>query len=447
MDATQRARLRLAELEARGLLRRAPAVARRRGVRYELDGREVVGLCSNDYLGLAALPGLLAGDEPSAGAGASRLICGDLPDHRALEARLAALVGADDAVLFPSGFQLNVGVLPCLLEADDVVDSDALNHASLIDGMRLAAARPTILAHGDAPTPRPTRPHAVHWWITESIFSMDGDRLDPAAARRHLERGAAMYVDEAHAIGLFREGRGWLGHHGLAATVLVGTLSKAFGCAGAFLAASAPLCALIRNRARSFVFSTGASPVLVASLARAIERVTGDEGDRRRERLWSNVRRLAGALGLPEDDPPSPIFPVLVGDNERALGLAARLLERGWHVQAIRPPTVPAGTARLRLTVSAAHEAAELDAFAEDLRKVLAEAELPLRIERGVPPAAARGSDESATSSAASNVATPSKLTKARGSDESAEAAATSSAASSITMPSELAMARARRPA
>lgn len=384
MDATERARLRLAELDAAGLLRRAPAVARRRGVRYELDGRAVVGLCSNDYLGLADAPSLVDAPSRFAGAGASRLICGDLPDHRALEARLAALVGADDAVLFPSGFQLNVGVLPSLLEAEDLVDSDALNHASLIDGMRLAPVRPTVLAHAEAPSPRPARPGAVHWWITESIFSMDGDRLDPLAAKRHLARGAAMYVDEAHGLGLYRGGRGWLGEHELRPTVLVGTLSKAFGCAGAFLAASGPLCALVRNRARSFVFSTGTSPVLVASIARSIDVVTSDEGERLRERLWSNVRHLARALDLHDDDPPSPIFPVLVGDNARAVALASRLLERGWHVQAIRPPTVPPGTARLRLTVSAAHEPAEIDAFVDELRRVLAEAELPLRVERGV---------------------------------------------------------------
>jgi 7-keto-8-aminopelargonate synthetase-like enzyme len=391
MDATQRARERLAQLDAAGLLRRAPAVARRRGVQYELDGRPVVGLCSNDYLGLAVEAALAESTAGSAGAGASRLICGDLPDHRELEARLAAWSGTEDAVVFPSGFQLNVGVLPALLEASDLVDSDALNHASLIDGMRLAAVRPTILAHAEAPASRPAPAESVHWWITESIFSMDGDRLDPHAARRHLARGGSMYVDEAHALGLFAGGQGWLGHHDVRPTVLVGTLSKAFGCAGAFLAASAPLCALVRNRARSFVFSTGTSPVLVASIMRALAFVTGPEGDARRERLWSNVRHLARALSLPDADPPSPIFPVLVGDNVRAMELARRLLERGWHVQAIRPPTVPAGTARLRLTVTAAHAPTQLDAFADDLRRELAGAALPLHVERGVaslPPSA-----------------------------------------------------------
>lgn len=384
MDASLRARLRLAELDAAGLLRRPPAVAQRCGVGYELDGRSVVGLCSNDYLGLAAEPGLASGPASRTGAGASRLVCGDLPGHRELEARLAAWVGAEDAVLFPSGFQLNVGVLPALLEPNDLVDSDALNHASLIDGMRLAPVRPHVLAHGEAPSPRPAHADAVHWWITESIFSMDGDRLDPEAARRHLARGGSMYVDEAHALGTFGGGRGWLGHHDIRPTALVGTLGKALGCAGAFLAASSPLCALVRNRARSFVFTTGTSPLLVAGIARALAWVAGPEGERRRERLWSNVRRLARALAPEDVDPPSPIFPVLVGDNDRAVWVASRLLELGWHVQAIRPPTVPTGTARLRVTVSAGHEPAQLDAFAEDLRRVLVQADLPLRVARGV---------------------------------------------------------------
>jgi 8-amino-7-oxononanoate synthase len=325
-----------------------------------------------------------------------------------------------------------VGVLPALLEPVDLVDSDALNHASLIDGMRLGPVRPTILAHGHAPSPRPARADAVHWWITESIFSMDGDRLDPEAARGHLGRGAAMYVDEAHALGLFEGGRGWLGHHDVRPTVLVGTLSKAFGCAGAFLAASRPLCALVRNRARSFVFSTGTSPVLVASIARALERVAGPEGDERRERLWSNVRHLARALELQESDPPSPIFPVLVGDNDRAVSLASRLLALGWHVQAIRPPTVPAGTARLRLTVTAAHEPAALDAFAEDLRRVLEQAELPLRIDRGAaspgPPTSSSTPSPTISGTAASLV-TPGPV------------------APSATMPSMAPTSRARRPA
>ena len=211
----------------------------------------------------------------------------------------------------------------------------------------------------------------------------DGDRLDVQAAREHLHRGGSMYVDEAHALGLFDEGRGLLGHHGLRPTVLVGTLSKAFGCAGAFAAASRPLCELLRNRARSYVFSTGTSPVLLATIANALSLLTSPEGQALREALWTNARTMLDALGLHEA-PPSPILPIVIGDNQRTLAVATRLLDRGWHVQAIRPPTVPAGTARLRLTVSAAHTREQIEALAHDLLALLREESLPLRVERGL---------------------------------------------------------------
>lgn len=384
MDPTRRARKRLQSLKAAGLLRRAPRIDSREGVRYTLDGRPVVGFCSNDYLGLADEPKLHDTVPVPSGASASRLICGDLPHHRSLETRLAAMVESDDAIIFPSGFQLNVGALPTLLEPHDQVDSDALNHASLIDGMRLARCRPTILPHATAPTPRPMGANTVQWWITESIFSMDGDRLDPANARHALDHGISMYVDEAHALGLFDGGRGWLGHNGIRPTVLVGTLSKAFGCAGAFVAASRPLCALLRNRARSFVFSTGISPALTLRLARAVTFVTGPLGDVRRDRLWTNVKHLSHALGLPGASSPSPILPLVIGDNRQALSIAARLCERGWHVQAIRPPTVPRGTARLRITVSALHEPDQIDALAADVHALFRKEGLPLHVQRGL---------------------------------------------------------------
>lgn len=382
MDVTERARRRLEALAAADVLRRCPQIRARHGVAYELDGRRVVGFCSNDYLGLADRR---PASEPAAaptGSGASRLIAGDLEDHRALESELAAWTGADDAVLFPSGFQLNVGVLPALVEAGDRVDSDALNHASIIDGLRLARARPHVLPHGESPDASTLPdPGVAHWWITESLFSMDGDRLDLRAADAHLRRGGALYVDEAHALGLFADGLGLTGTMSQRPTVLVGTLSKAVGAAGAFIAASAPICAWIRNRARSFVFSTGMSPLLVVALREAVALVRSPRGDVLRDALWRNATTLARALGA--GDPPSPIFPVLVGDNARALAIASDLLERGWHVQAIRPPTVPAGTARLRITVTAAHTLEQVEGLAADVRDVLARHDLPLRIERG----------------------------------------------------------------
>ncbi|MFO0634284.1 MAG: aminotransferase class I/II-fold pyridoxal phosphate-dependent enzyme [Nannocystaceae bacterium] len=383
MSIDARIAARLEALQAAGLARHPPPVSARAGVRYRLDGRDVIGLCSNDYLGLAD-------SEPPtraqcSGAGGSRLICGDLPIHREVEHRLAALARTDDAVLFPSGFQLNVGVLPALLEPGDCVASDALNHASLIDGLRLARADVTVLRHRTTPDALalPADPAAL-WWVTESTFSMDGDRLDLDGLRRHHARGGASYVDDAHALGLFAGGTGLLTANGIAPTILVGTLGKALGVAGAFVAASHTVCRFLRARARSFVFSTGTSPAQAECILHALALVTGPRGDELRDRLWSNAHHLAQRLGC--DDAPSPIFPVLVGDNDAALALALSLLQRGWHVQAIRPPTVPPGTARLRVTVTAAHERAQLDAFVDDLRAALDRLQLPLRVDRGVVP-------------------------------------------------------------
>ncbi len=370
----------LAGLERADLLRRSPAITDRVGASYRVDGTPVVGFCSNDYLGLADATELAAREEPRSGAGASRLICGDLAEHREIEQTLAGLVGLPDAVLFPSGFQLNVGVIPAIVEPEDHVASDQLNHASLIDGMRLARVRPKLLPHGHAPSLAPSS--GVSWWITESVFSMDGDRIDPAAIADHQQRGGATYVDEAHALGLFRGGQGWLASQGVKPTLLVGTLSKALGSAGAFIAGSRRACTWIRNRARSYVFSTGTSPVVVARLRAAVHLVVGHEGERRRERLWSNAAMLARRLGE-SDAPPSPIFPLLVGANSSAVSVSRALLACGWHVQAIRPPTVPEGTARLRITVRADHEPSTIDRFADDLLRCCADHGISPSVERG----------------------------------------------------------------
>lgn len=383
MSLDDRLRARLADLEARGLRRELPEISERRGVEYSLRGRRVVGFCSNDYLGLAG-----ARFEPTqpAGAGASRLISGDHPIHRDLEARLATLAGCEDAVIFPSGFQLNSGVLPALVEPGDAVHSDALNHASIIDGLRLARVRPTILAHATAPSaPRGT--DGLHWWATESIFSMDGDAINPETVAEFERAGGVAYVDEAHALGLFSEGRGLLAAHGVTPTFLVGTFSKALGCAGAFVAASRTACHVIRTRARSFVFSTGISPILAELIDHRLRALAGPDGAQRREALWTNVAHLSARLGLPKASP-SPIFPLLIGSNHAAVEVAQSLVANGFHVQAIRPPTVPEGTARLRLTVTAAHTPSQIDALADALGEQFTQHGAELRVMRGTPAAA-----------------------------------------------------------
>jgi 8-amino-7-oxononanoate synthase len=357
----------MAEERAVALDRRCPPLEGREGLRYRLDGRSVVSFCSNDYLGLAdQRPSV----EPHAsGAAASRLVCGDLEDHRAIEREFASFIGSDDAVLFPSGFQANVGVPAALLGVDDLACSDALNHASLIDGLRLAAAQRRILPHLERPTIHPGA--GLCWWFVESVFSMDGDGPALADLEAHLIEGGCLYLDEAHALGLFAGGRGRAGQLEHRPTVVVAPLGKAFGCAGAFVCGSRIVCEWIRGHARAFVFSTGVSPVLIPRIRHALELIAGPEGERRRELLWRNVDRLRAALGLEPRRLSAPILPIVVGRNTTALQLSAALLERGWHVQAIRPPTVPDHAARLRITVSAAHEPETIDAFARDLLQLL----------------------------------------------------------------------------
>ncbi|KIG14549.1 8-amino-7-oxononanoate synthase [Enhygromyxa salina] len=368
----ERLRVALEREREQALERRCPAPTERRGLHYRLGDREVVSFCSNDYLGLAEErpPAPL---QPS-GAAASRLVCGDMQVHRDIEHRFATSMGFEDAVLFPSGFQANVGVPASLLQAGDLAYSDALNHASLIDGLRLSSATRRILGHLEAP-PR-AEPAAVRWWFVESVFSMDGDGPALADLDTHLALGGCVYLDEAHALGLYANGRGRAAQMSHRPTILVAPLGKALGCAGAFVCASSQVCAWIRGHARAFVFTTGVSPVLIPRIAHALELVAGPEGDRRRELLWRNVEALrtllgerAGLGGLERHA--SPILPVLVGDNRRALALSAELLDRGWHVQAIRPPTVPEDGARLRITVSAAHEPQTVERFARDLCELL----------------------------------------------------------------------------
>lgn len=389
LDLDARLQARLDDLAAQGLARPLPAITSRRGVCYELDGQPVVGFCSNDYLDLATAHRPPSAEIPT-GATASRLVCADSPAHRRVERRLATLAGTPDAVLFPSGYQLNVGVLPSLLEVGDALYSDALNHASLIDGIRLGPVRPRVLPHLAPPPATTTGPGATTtgpgapWWVTESIFSMDGDRPRTADLDAHLGHGGLLYLDEAHALGLFPAGSGLARHAGFQPTVLVGTLGKAYGVAGAFAAASRPVCETIRTRARTFVFTTGVSPLLLDAIERAIDVVTGPEGDARRDRLWGNAAQVADGLGL-DASRAGPIIPVLIGDNHAATSVATALARAGFHVQAIRPPTVPDGTARLRITVSAGHTPDHIDGLLRALRRALDQHRLPLRTPSGAP--------------------------------------------------------------
>ena len=338
-----------------------------------VEGRRALLLCSNNYLGLANHPALAeaaarAAHEHGVGAGASRLISGSLPLHAELEARLAALKGTEAALLFPSGYHANIGAITTLVGRDDAVFSDALNHASIIDGCRLSGATVHVYPHRDttalatALTASRARRRLI---VTDSIFSMDGDHAPLAEICALAEaHGAMVMVDEAHATGVFgASGAGLveaLGLHGRV-TVQMGTLGKALGCAGAFIAAGREIVDLLVNRARSFIYTTAPAPPIVAAAGAALDLVAR-EPERRAYLLTQSaeLRRRLAALGL--DVPPGdgPILPVIVGDSDAAMRWSSALLERGVFVTAIRPPTVPRGTARLRVTLMATHDAADL---------------------------------------------------------------------------------------
>ena len=314
----------------------------------------VLDLSSNDYLGLA---GVTVQPEGTLGAGASRLVTGDRASHETLERALAGWLGLEDTLVFSSGYAANAGTIAALVGEGDLIVSDALNHASMIDGCRLTKARTVVVPHLDAiavDRALGATPHRRALVVTESWFSMDADTPDLVALRAICDaRGAMLLVDEAHALGVFGpEGRGLCARVGVVPDVFVGTFGKAFGGAGAFVGGSSALLDWLWNRARSFVFSTGMSPLVADVLAGRVPIVRDAEHERRRlENLSARVRgaipkawRTAGH---------GPIVPIIVGSNEDALSASSALRERGFHVGAIRPPTVPPGTARLRLTLRA----------------------------------------------------------------------------------------------
>jgi len=364
---------RLEELRDRGLHRRLRLVGGPQGPRVLLDGREVLLLCSNDYLGLTHDPRVREAAAEAAmtwgaGAGASRLISGNMAPHRQLEERLATFKGYEAALLFGSGYLANTGVIAALASRGEVVFSDELNHASIVDGCRLSRAETFVYRHGDA--------EHLAWGlreageraaliVTDGVFSMDGD-VAPLAelaelARRHRCR---LMVDEAHATGaLGAGGRGSVAAAGLGeeVDVVVGTLGKALGSYGAYVCAGRDIVDYLVNSARPFIFSTAPPPPVLAAASAALGVLESEP--LRVERLRENAAALRQALrgeGLAAGGGDSQIVPVAVGDAGKAMELCERALERGVFAQGIRPPTVPDGSSRLRFTAMATHEPDEL---------------------------------------------------------------------------------------
>jgi 8-amino-7-oxononanoate synthase len=376
------AREELASLASRGLRRFLEPVEPIQGALVRVGGETLINFSSNDYLGLATSPtvrsaAMAALERYGVGTGASRVVVGDTAAHQRLEARLAAFERAEAVLLFSTGFAANSGIIPALVGSGDAVFSDALNHASIVDGCRLSRARVVVYPHADADalalalSETPARRKLV---VTDTVFSMDGDHAPLrellAACRRH---GAALMVDEAHATGVLgARGAGLCEELGLEAQVdlRMGTLSKAFGGLGAYVATSRAVADLLINRARPFIYSTSLPAALCAAAEAAVDLVETDVA--LRERLWRNIRRFAKGLrrlGLPAE-PRSAIFPVILGEPERAIDAARRCREQGLLVKAIRPPTVPEYTSRLRFCLSAAHTEGHIDLALEVLRRL-----------------------------------------------------------------------------
>lgn len=381
----------LVSLQAKGLARRLEPLESAQGPVIRVDGQSLINFSSNDYLGLANDAQVrdaarVALERFGVGTGSSRLVVGDTSEHQALEAELARFEGTEAALLFNSGYAANTAVLPALLGPHDVVFSDALNHASLIDGCRLSKARVVVYPHRDVMELE--RLLEVHQGrrrliVTDTVFSMDGDRA-PLRALATLAKthGAGLYVDEAHATGVLgARGAGLCELDDVTPDVRMGTLSKALGASGAYVACSRTLRALLVSTARPLIFST-ALPAMVVAAARASLRKVEQE-PALRQRLWQHIERFATgarALGF-EVAAESAVFSLVIGAPDAALRASEQLREQGLLVKAIRPPTVPDGTSRLRVSLSAAHTTAQVDALLSAL------ATLPK--ERAAPPSPA----------------------------------------------------------
>ncbi|MEA2412296.1 MAG: 8-amino-7-oxononanoate synthase [Thermoleophilaceae bacterium] len=374
---------RLDELKALGLSRRTRLVSGPQGPHVVLDGKPVVLLCSNNYLGLADHPRVRAAAADAAmrwgvGAGASRLVSGTMTIHRRLEERLAAFEGRETALLFGSGYLTNAGVLAALARPGDVVFSDELNHASIVDGCRLSRAEVFVYQHCDVEHLAWGLAQAEHRGaliVTDSVFSMDGDvaplgHIVELAQRHHVR----VMVDEAHATGVLGPGgRGALAEAGLEdhVDVIVGTLGKALGSYGGYVACDRAMAKYLVNAARTFIFSTAVPPPAAAAALAALEIL--EEEPRRVDKLASNAAAMRAELereGFDLQGSRTQIMPIVVGEAGLAMRICEAALARGVFAQAIRPPTVPAGTSRLRLAVMASHRAAELADAARTLAQV-----------------------------------------------------------------------------
>lgn len=375
----------LDDIAQQGLYRSRRVITSPQGINLEIDGRNVVNFCSNDYLGLANHPDVVnafkaGADRYGVGSGSAHLICGHSTAHHALEEELAAFTGRDRALLFSTGYMANIGVISALLGRGDAVFEDRLNHASLLDGGLLSGARFKRYAHADAADLGAKLDKALgrKLIVTDGVFSMDGDfaPLDELAvvAKNH---GAWLMVDDAHGLGVIGEhGGGILEHYSLGqddVPVLMGTLGKGLGTFGAFVAGSELLIETLIQKARAYIYTTALPPAVAEATRASLKIVIAENWRRDKLRQLSERFRLgAEQLGITLMPSSSAIQPILIGDSQRAVDISNALLAAGFLVSAIRPPTVPQGSARLRVTFSALHEEQHVDRLLDALANAIA---------------------------------------------------------------------------
>ena len=373
----------LEKAKADGLFRELRTLEHLKGTSATLKGREVTLFCGNDYLGLSQHPRLKAAahetiDSWGVGAGSARLIAGTSKFHSALEVRIAQFLGKQRTLVFSSGYLANLGALTALTESGDLILLDKLCHASLIDAAHMSSAVVRVYPHRNLKyLERLLKQSKAKrtWIVTDSIFSMDGD-LAPLVELVTLKQryGSYLVIDEAHATGVFgANGRGVSEHLGVLekVDVHIGTCSKAVGALGGFVAGANELIELLINRARTFIFDTALPPSICAASIAAFDLI--QEEPELRKKLWRNVERLKAGfenLNLRVPNVCSPIIPIVIGDEKKALQQAQALLEEGFLVPAVRYPTVPRGKARLRLTVSSAHSESDLDRLLEAFGRI-----------------------------------------------------------------------------
>ncbi len=374
----------LSELEEKGLRRTLRLLEGEQREKVIIDGRQVLNFCSNNYLGLAnderlKVAAKEALDKYGLGSGASRLVVGNMSLHKKLEERIAAFKGCEAALLFNSGYTANLGVISALVDKDDIVFSDKLNHASIIDGILLSRAQFKRYPHKDMGALedmlKASGGYRRKVIITDTIFSMDGDIAPlPKIVELAEKYDAWIYVDEAHASGVLgKKGKGAVEYFGLQGKIQIqmGTLSKAAGSFGAFICGSKTLIEYLINKSRGFIYTTSLPPAICAASIAALEIIENEP--RLREKLWENVeflRKGLAELGFDILESETPIIPILTKEPRVTMEFSQRLFEEGVFVQGIRPPTVPEGKARLRITVMASHKRGDLEEALDSFKKV-----------------------------------------------------------------------------